>query len=364
MGATIEYESTSDEAQKAKIKKILKNSVFVDPLPVEKAQGYGGQKEILSAVASYVPQFVLGAKRYEETLESIGEIKNIYKKFEEGGLDALSEDDGSKILGVSIALKSVQAILNISGMSLPMYNDIKMYMRGVKKEAGVGDIKIKTEEEGKISREQAYKNYKTLEEFQLADPEGYDEYSKDGGLLDQYRKQQREKKEENKSEKEKELDVKYGRLPFKENSMREEAMQGYTTIEQMKEENPDLYDQLSEEGGALYNLRQHEKRMKELRENALGGYGSEADFKALNPTKYEKYISEGGLLYKYNKIKQVFKADASEKMSEAQYKRRYPKEYRENYGFGSNYQLESYDRKAKKRAEEREKMREARSYGY
>ena len=244
---------------------------------------------------------------------------------------------------------------------VPLYKDVKSVTnKALQREVD----KIKGEKEGKISREQAYKNYKTLEEFQLADPEGYDEYSKDGGLLDQYRKQQREKKEENKSEKEKELDVKYGRLPFKENSMREEAMQGYPTIEQMKEENPDLYDQLSEEGGALYNLRQHEKRMKELRENALGGYGSEADFKALNPTKYEKYISEGGLLYKYNKIKQVFKADASEKMSEAQYKRRYPKEYRENYGSGSNYQLESYDRKAKKRADEREKMKEARSYGY
>ena len=244
---------------------------------------------------------------------------------------------------------------------VPLYKDVK----SVTNKALQREIdKIKSEKEGAISKQDAYKNYETLEEFQLADPEGYDEYSKDGGLLDQYRKQQREKKEENKSEKEKELDVKYGRLPFKENSMREEAMQGYPTIEQMKEENPDLYDQLSEEGGALYNLRQHEKRMKELRENALGGYGSEADFKALNPTKYEKYISEGGLLYKYNKIKQVFKADASEKMSEAQYKRRYPKEYRENYGSGSNYQLESYDRKAKKRADEREKMKEARSYGY
>lgn len=244
---------------------------------------------------------------------------------------------------------------------VPLYKDVKSITnKALQKEVD----KIKGEKEGAISKQDAYKNYDTLEEFQLADPEGYDEYSKDGGLLDQYRKQQREKKEENKSEKEKELDAKYGRLPFKENSMREEAMQGYSTIEQMKEENPDLYDQLSEEGGALYNLRQHEKRMKELRENALGGYGSEADFKALNPTKYEKYISEGGLLYKYNKIKQVFKADASEKMSEAQYKRRYPKEYRENYGSGSNYQLESYDRKAKNRAEEREKMREARSYGY
>jgi hypothetical protein len=246
---------------------------------------------------------------------------------------------------------------------VPIYKDVKAVTGEVLKrevDAIKGEEIVRT-----IDKEKAYANYETLEEFQLADPEKYDEYSREGGLLDLYRKQEKEIRDKRSDKKESELDAKYKRLPFKENSMREDALGGYPTIEKLKENDPYLYDELSSEGGALYELREQNKRLEELKENALGGYDSEEEFRSLNPKKYEDYSSPGGLLYKYKKIKKLLKSDdKSEKMSEAEYKRKFPKEYRENFGPGSDYQLGKNDRNIKKREKQREKMKEARSLGY
>ena len=198
LGATVAYNSTSDEEQKAKIKKLLKNSVFIEPIDAAKVQGYGGINEVLGAISSYVPQFVLFAKRIEETIQTAGELKVMYKKFQDGGIDALSEDEGLAILAIDGLFKSAQAVLNLRGTSLPMYNDIKMYMKGIKKEAGVGDIKLSGTENQHKKALQGYKNEK---EFKENDPNGYLEAIDEGGSIYKYKEEQSKKEEEKNKDK-------------------------------------------------------------------------------------------------------------------------------------------------------------------
>jgi hypothetical protein len=193
MFATIAYNSTSDKEQKARIKKILKNSVFVEPIDAEKVQGYGGKNELLGAISSYVPQVVLFAKRIEETIQTAGELNYIYKKFQDGGLKALSEDEGLAILAIDGLLKTTQTVFNFTGTSLPMYNDIKMYMKGAKKEAGVGNIKLSATEN---QHKKALQNYKNEKEFKENDPEGYLKAIDEGGSLYEYKLEQSKKEEE------------------------------------------------------------------------------------------------------------------------------------------------------------------------
>ena len=194
MFATIAYNSTSDKEQKARIKKILKNSVFVEPIDAEKVQGYGGKNELLGAISSYIPQVVLFAKRIEETIQTAGELNYIYKKFQDGGLKALSEDEGLAILAIDGLLKTTQAALNFRyGTSLPMYNDIKMYMKGAKKEAGVGNIKLTATEN---QHKKALQDYKNEKEFKENDPDGYLKAIDEGGSLYEYKKEQSKKEEE------------------------------------------------------------------------------------------------------------------------------------------------------------------------
>jgi len=193
MFATIAYNSTSDKEQKARIKKILKNSVFVEPIDAEKVQGYGGKNELLGAISSYVPQVVLFAKRIEETIQTAGELNYIYKKFQDGGLKALSEDEGLAILAIDGLLKTTQTVFNFTGTSLPMYNDIKMYMKGAKKEAGVGNIKLSATEN---QHKKALQNYKNEKEFKENDPEGYLKAIDESGSLYEYKLEQSKKEEE------------------------------------------------------------------------------------------------------------------------------------------------------------------------
>jgi hypothetical protein len=193
MFATIAYNSTSDKEQKARIKKILKNSVFVEPIDAEKVQGYGGKNELIGAISSYVPQAVLLAKRIEETIQTAGELNYIYKKFQDGGLNALSEDEGLAILAIDGLLKTTQTIFNFTGTSLPMYNDIKMYMKGAKKEAGVGNIKLTATEN---KHKEALQNYKNEKVFKENDPDGYLKAIDEGGSLYEYKLEQSKKEEE------------------------------------------------------------------------------------------------------------------------------------------------------------------------
>jgi predicted GNAT family acetyltransferase len=140
LAATILIESTDDEELKAKYKKLLKDSVFVDPLPIERATKFGGRDKALSAIAMYIPQFVMLADRYTDFIGSTNEVKEIYNKVGSKGFDTLTEDEGLKVLALNTVFNAAQLILNLRGSSIPMYNNIKTYMKGLKEDAGVADV--------------------------------------------------------------------------------------------------------------------------------------------------------------------------------------------------------------------------------
>jgi hypothetical protein len=140
LAATILIESTDDEDLKAKYKKLLKDSVFIDPLPVDKAIGFKGEEEIAGAIGKYIPQFIVAYARYADLIGTKNELKEIYDKVERKGVAALTEDEGIKILALNTAFNSAQLVLNLFGTSLPEYNYIKTYMKKLKEEAGVADV--------------------------------------------------------------------------------------------------------------------------------------------------------------------------------------------------------------------------------
>ena len=140
LAATILIESTDDEDLKAKYKKLLKDSVFIDPLPVDKAIGFKGEEEIAGAIGKYIPQFIVAHARYADLIGTKNELKEIYDKVERKGVAALTEDEGIKILALNTAFNSAQLVLNLFGTSLPEYNYIKTYMKKLKEEAGVADV--------------------------------------------------------------------------------------------------------------------------------------------------------------------------------------------------------------------------------
>lgn len=140
LAATIAIESTDDEEQKAKIKKLLKDSVFVDPLPVEQAAKFGGREKALSAIAMYIPQFVIIADRYADFIGSLNEVGAIYDKVESKGAESLTQDEGAKILALNTIFNASQIVLNLVGTSIPAYNYIKTYMKKLKEDAGVAEV--------------------------------------------------------------------------------------------------------------------------------------------------------------------------------------------------------------------------------
>ena len=140
LAATIAIEFTDDEEQKAKIKKLLKDSVFVDPLPVEQAAKFGGRDKALSAIAMYIPQFVILADRYADLIGSLNEVGAIYDKVERKGIESLTQDEGQKVLALNTIFNASQIILNLAGTSIPAYNYIKTYMNKLKEDAGVAEV--------------------------------------------------------------------------------------------------------------------------------------------------------------------------------------------------------------------------------
>jgi hypothetical protein len=141
LAATIAIESTDDEDQKAKIKKILKNSVFVDPLPVEDVDSFIGKDKALVAIARFIPQFVMLADRYNDLIGTKNEIKAIYDKVEKNGIQSLTKDEELQVLALNTSFTIAQAVLNVFyGTSIPAYNRIKTLMKGLKEEAGVAEV--------------------------------------------------------------------------------------------------------------------------------------------------------------------------------------------------------------------------------
>lgn len=138
IAATIGIMSTDKQEDKDKIKKLLKDSVFVNPLPVEQATKFGGKDKALGAIAMYIPQFVIAADRFAETIGSMEDIKLIYDKVEKDGVERLTEDEKLKIIALNTLFNATQLMLNLRGTSIPGYNKLKTYMKGIKEDAKEG----------------------------------------------------------------------------------------------------------------------------------------------------------------------------------------------------------------------------------
>jgi hypothetical protein len=137
--ATIAMGAAETEEDKKEIRQLLKGSIYLDVLPIDKATEYGGKKELLSSAASYIPQFVVAADRAIEMIGGWEQFGKIYEKFEEQGLESLTQDEQQQVLLIDMLLKSTQLIMNLKGMSIPMYNKLKVLMRDLKEEVGVED---------------------------------------------------------------------------------------------------------------------------------------------------------------------------------------------------------------------------------
>ena len=131
---------TDDEETKATIKKMLKGSVYVDPLPTQKLTGYGTADKVNTAILKYIPQFVVLSNTIIDGIGGVNELKAIYDKVESKGIDALTEDEELRVLALSVVFTGTQLLLNYRGSSLPSYNNLKAGMKAVKEEAGVADI--------------------------------------------------------------------------------------------------------------------------------------------------------------------------------------------------------------------------------
>jgi hypothetical protein len=131
---------TDNEETKATIKKMLKGSVYVDPLPTQKLSGYGTADKVNTAIIKFIPQFVVLSNAIIDGLGGLNEIKAIYDKVEKKGIEALTEDEELKVLAMSVLFTGTQLYLNYKGTSLPSYNNLKAGMKAVKEEAGVADI--------------------------------------------------------------------------------------------------------------------------------------------------------------------------------------------------------------------------------
>jgi hypothetical protein len=131
---------TDNEETKATIKKMLKGSVYVDPLPTQKLSGYGTADKVNTAIVKYIPQFVVLSNIIIDGMGGLNELKAIYDKVDSKGIDALTKDEELKVLALSVVFTGTQLFLNYRGTSLPSYNNLKAGMKTVKEEAGVADI--------------------------------------------------------------------------------------------------------------------------------------------------------------------------------------------------------------------------------
>ena len=138
--ATLAMDFTDDEETKATIKKMLKGSVYVDPLPTQNLTGYGSVDKVNTAILKYIPQLVMLNNVIIDGLGGLKELGAIYDKVESKGVDALTKDEELRVLALSVMFTGTQLLLNWRGSSLPSYNNLKAGMKAVKEEAGVSDI--------------------------------------------------------------------------------------------------------------------------------------------------------------------------------------------------------------------------------
>lgn len=138
--ATLAMDFTDDEETKATIKKMLKGSVYVDPLPTQNLTGYGSVDKVNTAILKYIPQLVMLNNVIIDGLGGLKELGAIIDKVESKGIDALTKDEELKVLALSVMFTSTQLFLNYRGTSLPSYNNLKAGMKTIKEESGVADI--------------------------------------------------------------------------------------------------------------------------------------------------------------------------------------------------------------------------------
>lgn len=131
---------TDNEETKSTIKKMMKGSVYVDPLPTQKLSGYGTADKVNTAIIKYIPQFVVLSNAVIDTIGGVNELKAIYDKVERKGVEALTKDEELRVLALSATFTFTQLFLNYKGTSLPSYNNLKAGMKVVKEKAGVSDV--------------------------------------------------------------------------------------------------------------------------------------------------------------------------------------------------------------------------------
>jgi hypothetical protein len=207
---TLAYINAEDPEEKQWIKKFMKGSMYVDPFPIEGLTKYGGKEKGLASIAANVPQFVMMINRATDLVEASGDIKKLYDKVEEKGIEALTNDEQGQVLAITSLIKTVQTSLNLAGNSLPMYNKLKIYMKKLRTESGV------TEKTSATKKREAYGGFKTIEELKIADPKKYKELSKEGGALYELRKENKEKNKISEEKKEKYYKEEYGVSPKKD----------------------------------------------------------------------------------------------------------------------------------------------------
>ena len=192
---TIAILMEEDAEKKNYIKKLMKGSIYVDPLPIEKATEYGGKAAVVASFASYIPQLIVAADRFIDVAQLIEDASKIYNKAENDGVDSLTKKQQTQVLAGSALFKIVQLGLNLTGTSLPFYGKLKIYEKKLRTEAGIAE-KTKSSE-----KREAYGGYKTIEEFRTENPEKYMESLQPGGSLYEYKMRENQKKMEELPEK-------------------------------------------------------------------------------------------------------------------------------------------------------------------
>jgi hypothetical protein len=125
---------------------------------------------------------------------------------------------------------------------------------------------------------------------------------------------------------------------------------------------------LQHEVNAIKEVKEGEKEDKD---EAYGGYKTLKEFEEKDPSKYKEYSESGGKLYKYREDERKQEEEKNKDkpfrgMTEEGFRKKFPKEWREQYGPGTEYRqyVQSpqgrADRIEKAKKDREERIRKAR----
>ena len=177
-----------DSSYKKHIPKLLKNSVFVEPIDVEKVTEIGGDKELASVISKYIPQMGVIINRFIDGVSIYKDLGKIYDKVTENGIESLTSDEQLQILALDTFINSFQIWATAGGGSLPAYNKIKVWTRGLRKDSGVDRTK------SQLEKIEAYGGYKTIDDLEENNPDLYEKLAAPGGPLYELREKRKEAK--------------------------------------------------------------------------------------------------------------------------------------------------------------------------